>query len=84
MTSAMAFMTFTLTFAGVVQTHMQRVVGGYSYMEVQDQLGLFYWLRLGAGVVTAIGAVIFVYAVLGPVREQLTTARGAERLAPAE
>ena len=84
MTSAVAFMTFTLTFAGVVQTHMQRVVGGYSYMEVQDQLGLFYWLRLGAGVVTAIGAAIFVYAVLGPVREQLTTARGAERLAPAE
>ena len=25
MTSAMAFMTFTLTFAGVIQTHMQRV-----------------------------------------------------------
>ena len=75
MTSAVSFMTFTLTFAGVVQTHMQRVVGGYSYMEVQDQLGLFYWLRLGAGVVTAIGAAVFVYAVLGPVREQLTTAR---------
>jgi hypothetical protein len=35
-------------------------------------------------VVTAIGAAVFVYAVLGPVREQLTTARGAERLAPAE
>ena len=84
MTSAVSFMTFTLTFAGVVQTHMQRVVGGYSYMEVQDQLGLFYWLRLGAGVMTAIGAAIFVYAVLGPVREQLTTTRGAERLAPAE
>ena len=84
MTSAVSFMTFTLTFAGVVQTHMQRVVGGYSYMEVQDQLGLFYWLRLGAGVVTAIGAAVFVYAVLGPVREQLTTTRGAERLAPAE
>jgi len=84
MTSAVSFMTFTLTFAGVVQTHMQRVVGGYSYMEVQDQLGLFYWLRLGAGVVTAIGAAVFVYAVLGPVREQLTTVKGAERLAPAE
>ena len=27
MTSAMAFMTFTLTFAGVIQTHMQRVRG---------------------------------------------------------
>ncbi|MFO1163442.1 MAG: cbb3-type cytochrome c oxidase subunit I [Reyranellaceae bacterium] len=86
MTSAMAFMTFTLTFAGVIQTHMQRVVGGYSYMDVQDQLGLFYWMRLGAGVVFVIGALLFVYAVLGPVREQLTrgSARTDAGLAPAE
>ena len=27
MTGGMAFMTFTLTFAGTVQTHMQRVLG---------------------------------------------------------
>jgi len=72
MTSAMVFMTITLTFAGVIQTHMQRVVGGYSFMDVQDQLALFYWMRLGAGVAFTIGAVMFVYAVLGPVREQLT------------
>lgn len=84
MTSAMSFMTFTLTFAGVVQTHMQRVVGGYSYMDIQDQLGLFFWMRLGAGVVVLISVLLFIYAVLGPVREQLTSARGAERLAPAE
>jgi nitric oxide reductase subunit B len=83
MTSAVAFMTFTLTFAGVVQTHMQRVVGGYSYMDVQDQLALFYWMRLGAGIVVLLSVVLFVYAILGPVREQIT-ARGAERLAPAE
>ncbi len=86
MTSAMAFMTFTLTFAGVIQTHMQRVVGGYSFMDVQDQLALFYWMRLAAGTIFAIGAAMFVYAVLGPVREQLT-ARDARRdagLAPAE
>ena len=42
-------MTFTLTFAGVVQTHLQRVIGGTAYMDVQDQLALFYWMRLGAG-----------------------------------
>ena len=86
MTSALVFMTITLTFAGVIQTHMQRVVGGYSFMDVQDQLALFYWMRLGAGVVFVIGALLFVYAVLGPVREQLT--RGSARtdvgLAPAE
>jgi nitric oxide reductase subunit B len=85
MTSAMAFMTFTLTFAGVVQTHMQRVIGGYSYMDVQDQIALFYWMRLGAGVVVLISVLIFIYAVLGPVREQLTSARGVEpEPAPAE
>jgi nitric oxide reductase subunit B len=86
MTSAMAFMTFTLTFAGVIQTHMQRVVGGYSYMDVQDQLALFYWMRLGAGAIVLISVVLFVYAVLGPVREQLTAraVRSSTDMAPAE
>ena len=86
LSSAVAFMTFTLTFAGVVQTHMQRVVGGYSYMDVQDQLGFFYWMREGAGIVVLIGAVLFVYSVLGPVREQLTAADVARQpgLEPAE
>ena len=86
MTSAMAFMTFTLTFAGVIQIHMQRVVGGYSYMDVQEQLALFYWMRLGAGVVVLISVALFVYAVLGPVREQLTAraVRSSTGVAPAE
>src|SRR3954453_248744 len=39
MTTAMAFMTFTPTFGGVVQVHLQRVMG-MTYMEVQDQLAL--------------------------------------------
>ena len=51
---------------------MQRVVGGYSFMDIQEQLGLFYWMRLGAGLMFAIGAGMFVYAVFGPVRDQLT------------
>jgi nitric oxide reductase subunit B len=86
MTSAMAFMTFTLTFAGVVQTHMQRVVGGYTYMDVQDQIALFYWMRLGAGLMVLISVVLFLYAVLGPVREQLTArdVRAGTGMAPAE
>ncbi|MGI9417628.1 MAG: cbb3-type cytochrome c oxidase subunit I [Geminicoccaceae bacterium] len=71
MTAGMSFMTITLTFAGVVQTHLQRVLG-MDFMEIQEQLALFFWMRLGAGVVVGIGAVLFVYAVFGPVREQLT------------
>ncbi len=81
MTSAMAFMTFTLTFAGVVQTHLQRVLG-MNFMDIQEQLALFFWMRLGAGVVVVIGAALFVYAVFGPVREQITV-RDAEAM-PAE
>lgn len=71
MTAGMSFMTITLTFAGVVQTHLQRVLG-MDFMEIQEQLALFFWMRLGAGIVVGIGAVLFVYAVFGPVREQLT------------
>jgi nitric oxide reductase subunit B len=83
MTSAMSFMTFVLTFAGVVQVHMQRVVGGYSYMDVQDQLYLFFAMRLGAGIVVVIGAALFAYSIYGPVREQLTRVR-EPGLQPAE
>ena len=69
MTSAMAFMTFTLTFAGVVQSHLQRVLG-MAYMEIQDQLLFFFWLRLGAGVVVMLSAFLFVYSILAPQRER--------------
>lgn len=71
MSGGMAFMTFTLTFAGTVQTHLQRVMGMY-FMEVQDQLVIFYWMRFGAGVVVAIGAALFIYAVLVPRREVIS------------
>lgn len=69
MTSAIFFMSFTLTFGGVVQTHLQRVLG-MNYMEVQDQIGIFYWMRLGAGLVVLIGAFMFIYALLGPAKEE--------------
>jgi len=62
-TSGVCFMTFTLTFAGIVQTHLQRVMG-LTYMEVQDQLTLFYWMRLGAGVVTALGVLLYIASLL--------------------
>lgn len=75
-----AFMTFALTFAGVVQTHLQRVMG-MNFMEVQDQLGLFYWLRLGAGIATLIGVVMIVWSLMVPGR---ASARAQKGLAPAE
>lgn len=63
--SAVSFMTFALTFAGVVQVHLQRVLG-MNFMEVQEQLGLFYWFRLGAGLVTLVGVVVIVWSLVLP------------------
>jgi nitric oxide reductase subunit B len=68
MSSGVVFMTFVLTFAGTVQTHLQRVLG-QDYMSVQDQLEIFYWMRFGAGVAVVLGAAMFVYAVFVPRRE---------------
>ena len=67
--SGMAFMTFVLTFAGTVQTHMQRVMGE-SFMDTQDYLELFYWMRLGSGVVVVLGVLVLFYALLVPGKEQ--------------
>ncbi len=72
MTASMAFMTFTLTFAGVLQTHLQRVVG-MGYMEIQQQLDLFYWMRLLSGIVFVAGVFLYIYAALGPVRNQVSS-----------
>ena len=77
----MSVMTFALTFAGVIQVHLQRVLG-QGYMEVQDQLALFYWVRLGSGVVVLISALMFVWAVLVPGREKQAAVGGY--LQPAE
>jgi nitric oxide reductase subunit B len=63
MTGGMAFMTFTLTFAGTIQTHMQRVIGE-SFMVVQDDLTIFYIMRFGSGVAVVLGAVLFIYSQL--------------------
>ena len=70
MSGGMAFMTFTLTFAGVVQTHLQRVKGE-GYMDVQDQLVLFYQMRLFAGVLVVIGALLYLYAVFVPRKSEV-------------
>ncbi|WP_128291035.1 cbb3-type cytochrome c oxidase subunit I [Afifella aestuarii] len=81
MTTAMTVMTFALTFAGIVQIQLQRVMGE-SYMEVQDQLAMFYWIRLGSGALVVVAALLYLYSIFGPVRE-----RGASRTAalqPAE
>ncbi|WP_259781391.1 cbb3-type cytochrome c oxidase subunit I [Aestuariispira ectoiniformans] len=78
--SGMAFMTFTLTFAGTVQTHVQRVMGE-PYMDTQEYLSLFYWMRLGSGVVVVFGVLLIVYALLVPGRQRVSIKTAAQ---PAE
>jgi nitric oxide reductase subunit B len=80
MAAGMAFMTIVLTFAGVLQTHMQRVKGE-AFMDVQDQIALFYQMRLLAGAVVVIGALIYLYAIFVPGKRELIA---RETLQPAE
>ncbi|WFE77262.1 cbb3-type cytochrome c oxidase subunit I [Roseinatronobacter sp. S2] len=68
MSGGMVFMTVTLTFAGAIQVHMQRVLGDY-YMNVQEDLAIFYVMRFGSGIAVVIGALIFIYALMVPKRE---------------
>ena len=72
MAGGMVFMTIVLTFAGVIQTHLQRV-RGEAYMEVQDQIALFYQMRLLAGIIAVVGVVIYLYAILVPRRDEVIT-----------
>ena len=80
MSGGMVFMTFSLTFAGTVQVQMQRVVGE-SFMDVQDMLVLFYWMRFGSGVAVVLGVILFLYAILVPRKEIIS---GTDATAPAE
>ena len=82
MTGGMAFMTFVLTFAGTIQTHMQRVIGDY-YMTVQDDLAIFYLMRFGAGAAVVLGALLFIYATL-VVRKNEIIAPGSANPVPGE
>ncbi len=58
MCGGMSVMTFALTFAGIKQVELQRIAGE-SYMDTQDQLALFYWVRLGSGFLVLLAAFLF-------------------------
>jgi nitric oxide reductase subunit B len=79
-TGGVVLMTVALTFAGVLQTHLERVMG-QDYMDVQQQLSLFYWMRLVGGIATITGFVLYLIAVLIPGR--VTVRRGVS-FSPAE
>ncbi|SFP25347.1 cbb3-type cytochrome c oxidase subunit I [Pseudomonas borbori] len=65
MTLSMVAITLFLTAAGVVQVQLQRLPmdgTAMSFMNTVDQLAVFFWLRLAAGVVFLIGLICYLYS----------------------
>jgi len=65
MTISMVAITLFLTAAGVVQVWLQRIPAdgaAMSFMNTADQLAIFFWLRLIAGVFFLIGLVCYLYS----------------------
>jgi len=63
MTVSMVFITLFLTAAGVLQVWLQRIATTpLSFMETQDQIAIFYWLRLASGVVFMIGLGLYIFS----------------------
>jgi nitric oxide reductase subunit B len=75
MTVSMVFITLFLTGAGILQTWMQRISETpMAFMQVQDKIEIFYWMREIAGVVFLIGIIVYVLSFF---------VGGKERAAPA-
>ncbi|WP_120994597.1 cbb3-type cytochrome c oxidase subunit I [Stutzerimonas urumqiensis] len=67
MTISMLLITLFLTAAGVVQVWLQRIPedgAALSFMLTMDQLRVFFWLRLFAGVGFAIGLVCYLVSFM--------------------
>ncbi len=62
MSVSMVFITLFLTGAGILQVWLQRMGEGQGFMAVQDQLAIFYWLRLIAGSIFTIGLLVYVWS----------------------
>ncbi|CBL47293.1 Nitric-oxide reductase subunit B [gamma proteobacterium HdN1] len=61
MTIAMVFITLFLTGAGILQIWLQRVSETpMSFMATQDQLMIFYWLRLASGLMFLAGLLLYI------------------------
>ncbi|TAJ94423.1 MAG: nitric-oxide reductase large subunit [Gammaproteobacteria bacterium] len=60
MSVSMFLMVLFLTGAGILQVWLQRVSETpLSFMGVQDQISLFYWMREGAGLVFLVGLIAY-------------------------
>ncbi len=61
MTVAMVFITLFLTGAGILQVWLQRISDApMGFMEVQDKIAIFYWMREVAGLVFLAGLILYI------------------------
>lgn len=61
MTVAMVFITLFLTGAGILQVWLQRInENPMGFMEVQDKISIFYWMREVAGIIFLIGLILYI------------------------
>jgi len=61
MSVSMIFVTLFITAAGMMQIYLQRVSQTpMSFMEVQDKIVIFYWLREIAGLIFFIGLIVYI------------------------
>ncbi len=80
MTSSMLLITLLLTAAGVVQVWLQRIPAdgaAMSFMNTMDQLAVFFWLRLVAGVGFGIGLICYFLSFRQRGEVQVTAAANA-------
>lgn len=83
MSIGMAVMVLALTGAGILQVWLQRLPssGAMPFMATQDQLALFYWVRVGGGAMFLIGLLMYLASFfVGASAAQLSTARGGAPL----
>ncbi|MBQ0920012.1 MAG: cbb3-type cytochrome c oxidase subunit I [Hydrogenophaga sp.] len=83
MTIGMAVMVLALTGAGILQIWLQRMPtsGAMSFMDTQDQLRFFYWIRVGGGVGFLIGLMTYLSSFfIGGVPREVPTGAAALRV----
>ena len=78
MTVAMVFITLFLTGAGILQTWLQRIGDNpLSFMETQDKIAVFYWMREVSGVIFLIGLLLYVISFFVGGEEARLDSKGA-------
>jgi len=71
MTVSMVFITLFLTAAGILQVWLQRVSATpMSFMDAQEQVSMFYWMREWSGVFFLVGLIVYIWSFFIPGEEK--------------